>query len=113
MTDTTELTASVETALKAFNEYKGLVEGIKTKLRTDFGRQDGRLRRGQAGRPPGEVHRRRRRPVRQKEQAARKAEAQAIEAKQRELEAELSGMKTALNRPGSSGRRPRTTPRPT
>ncbi len=29
---TAELTKSVETALSAFNEYKGMVEGIKTKL---------------------------------------------------------------------------------
>lgn len=40
MTVDTELTKSVETALSAFNEYKGLVESIKTKQTTLEGKLD-------------------------------------------------------------------------
>ena len=40
MTNETELTKSVETALSAFNEYKGLVEGIKTKQTSLEGKLD-------------------------------------------------------------------------
>ncbi len=41
MTTETELTKSVETALSAFNEYKGMVEGIKTKQTSIESKLDG------------------------------------------------------------------------
>ncbi|WP_020476262.1 phage major capsid protein [Zavarzinella formosa] len=95
---TAELTKSVETALSAFNEYKGLVEGIKTKQNTIEGKVDAidLSKFDKLEKAMGDAI-----DLSQKAQAQAKAaedQQKSLEANYKLLEAELSGVKTALNR---------------
>jgi HK97 family phage major capsid protein len=91
MTVDTELTKSVETALGAFNEYKTLVEGIKTKQTTLEGKLDAfdLSKLDKLGKDMGDAI-----------ELSQKAEAraQAVEEQNKELEAQYKALETAFNR---------------
>lgn len=93
---TAELTQSVETALKAFNEYKGMVEGFKTKLDSIAPKMDAfdAAKFDALQHDIGKAI---------EESQAEKARAKALEDQQKLLEAELSGIKSALNRVPAGG----------
>ncbi|HYH63348.1 MAG TPA: phage major capsid protein [Urbifossiella sp.] len=98
MTVDTELTKSVETALSAFNEYKTLVEGIKTKQTTIEGKLDAfdLARLDKLGKDMGDA-------IELSQKA--EAKAKAAEEAQKALEADLTALKTAFNRaPAGDGK---------
>lgn len=95
MTTETELTKSVETALAAFNEYKGLVEGIKTKTNTIEGKIDAfdTAKLDKLGKDMADA-------IELSQKAEQKAK--AAEEAQKALETDLNALKTAFQRPGAA-----------
>ena len=88
---TEELTKSVETALSAFNEYKGMMEGIKSKQNDMSSKLDALdlAKLDKLGKDIGDAM-----EMSQKAEAKAKAEEEARKA----LEADLASLKTAFNR---------------
>lgn len=98
MTDNTELTKSVETALAAFGEVKGMVEGFGKKLNDITPKMDA-FDQAKFSRMADDIAKGI--ELSQKEAAAHKAledQNAKLEAKQSSLETELAEVKTAFNR---------------
>lgn len=94
---TAELTKSVETALSAFNEYKGMVEGIKTKQTSIEGKLDAidLAKLDKLGKDMADAI-----ELTQKAQA----QAKAAEEQQKAHEAQLKALEAAFNRaPAGNG----------
>jgi HK97 family phage major capsid protein len=102
---TVEMTKSVETALAAFNEYKGMVEGFKDELKTIKPKMDAfdevkfeKLQKD-IGKAIEEAQAEKARTKALEDQKA------AMEAKHLELEKDLTELKTAFNRaPAADGK---------
>lgn len=103
MSENPELTKSVETALAAFSEMKGMVEGFDKKLKDISPKMDAfdEVKFDRIQKDIGKAI-----ELSQQEAGARKAledQNKALEAKQKELETELSEVKTAFNRQPAAG----------